>query len=58
MKLKRREILLATVAASTVQAQPQDQLTEVAKRAIETNRAAINKVKLPMEVEPAFIFRA
>lgn len=61
MKLKRRELLVAAAAVATVEAQTQatpGDLLELAKRNLKGNREAMDKVKLPMAVEPAFSFRA
>lgn len=64
--MKRRDVLAATVAIGSLKfdaeaQQPQQQpadLVELARRTMQTNREAINKVKLPMAVEPPFHFKA
>ncbi len=57
MKLKRREMLLSAVAvAAPLAAQSTDPL-EQARAAMKTNRSALDKIKLPMAVEPAFMFK-
>lgn len=64
MKLKRREMLVAAVAAGVLKVEAQElastpaELMELARRTMKSNRDAINKVKLPMAVEPAFAFKA
>jgi hypothetical protein len=63
VKLKRREMLVAAVAAGALQGEAQEavapaELLDLAKRSMQSNRDAINKVKLPMAVEPAFVFKA
>jgi len=64
MKLKRREMLVAALAAGGMKAGAQEletspgELTELARRTMKSNRDAIDKVKLPMAVEPAFAFKA
>ena len=60
MKLKRREMLMATVAVSAamrVEAQEDTPLEQV-RRAMTLNRTAIEKIKVPMATEPAFVFKA
>ena len=60
MKLKRREMLMATVAVPTamrVEAQEATPLEQV-RRAMTLNRTAIEKIKVPMAIEPAFQFKA
>ncbi len=57
MKLKRRDILLsAVVVAAPLAAETTDPL-EQARAAMKTNRSTLEKIKLPMAVEPAFIFK-
>jgi hypothetical protein len=61
MKLKRREMLVATVGVAAAQQQPQQQtgdLVELARQAMKSNREAIAKVKVDIAVEPAFVFKA
>lgn len=63
MKLKRRDMLVAAVAAGALKVEAQEtaapvELLDLAKRSMQSNREAINKVKLPMAVEPAFVFKA
>ncbi len=58
MKLKRREILAGAAAiAVPLQAQTPDSLDQ-AKAALTTNRSQLDRVKLPMTTEPAFVFKA
>ena len=57
MKLKRRELFLsAAVLAVPLQAQAPDSL-EQARAAMQANRLALDKIKLPIAVEPAFVFK-
>lgn len=65
MKLKRREMLVAAVAAGTVRGKAAEQenaapadLAAQARKAMQANREAIAKVKLPIDAEPAFVFEA
>ncbi len=60
MKLKRREILAGAVAiAAPLQAQAQaPDPTEQAKAALKANRSQLDRIKLPMATEPAFVFKA
>jgi len=57
--MKRREMLIAAIAVAPlkVEAQQED-LVALARQSMKTNREAIDKVKLPMATEPAFIFKA
>lgn len=61
--MKRRDMLVAAVAAGALRAEAQEtasptELLELSRRIMKTNREAIDKVKLPMAVEPAFAFKA
>jgi hypothetical protein len=63
VKLKRRDMLVAAVAVGASKGEAQEavapaELLDLAKRSMQSNRDAINKVKLPMAVEPAFLFKA
>lgn len=63
MKLKRRDMLVAAVAAGAMKVEAQEaaapvELLDLARRSMQSNREAINKVKLPVAVEPAFVFKA
>ncbi|WP_155121305.1 hypothetical protein [Bryobacter aggregatus] len=56
--MKRRDWLLSTTAlAVPLQAQTPE-LLEQARASMRANREALEKVKLPMAVEPAFVFKA
>ncbi len=60
MNLKRREIFMAGIAVSAatrVEAQEDAPIDQV-RRAMKMNREMIEKIKVPMAVEPAFIFKA
>lgn len=60
MKFKRREMLMAAVtvtAATRVEAQDDAPVDQV-RRAMKMNRELIEKIKVPMAVEPAFSFKA
>ena len=57
MKLKRRDMLFSgAIVAMPLAAQTIDPL-EQARAAMKTNRSALDKIKLPMAVEPAFVFK-
>ena len=58
MKLKRRDLLLsATVVVAPLAAQTTTDPLEQVRAAMKTNRSALDKIKLPMAVEPAFVFK-
>lgn len=60
MNLKRREIFMAGIAVSAarrVEAQEDAPIDQV-RRAMKMNREMIEKIKVPMAVEPAFVFKA
>lgn len=62
--MNRRDLLVAAVATANVksaelQAQtPTPDDLALVRRAIQANREAMAKAKLPMSVEPAFQFKA
>ncbi len=62
MKLKRREILAAPLAATAVAAQDsttnKPDWVEQARQSMKANRSALAKVKVPQATEPAFLFKA
>jgi len=61
VKLKRRDMLMAAVASTSLTAQQapaQEDLLALARRSMEANREAIRKVEIPMAAEPAFSFKA
>ncbi|MBM3760067.1 MAG: hypothetical protein FJW36_07450 [Acidobacteria bacterium] len=61
MKLKRRELLVATVGVAAAQPPKPQQggdLVELARQSMKSNREAIAKVKVDIAVEPAFVFKA
>lgn len=49
-------LLSAVAVAAPLAAQSTDPL-EQARAAMKTNRSALDKIKLPMAVEPAFMFK-
>ena len=63
MKLKRRDMLFSgaivamPLTAQTTQAAQTTDPLEQARAAMKTNRSALDKIKLPMAVEPAFVFK-
>lgn len=60
MKITRRSlaaVLAAPAAAQTVPAGSEEEL-EAARKSVRRNIEALEKVELPVEVEPAFQFRA
>lgn len=60
MKFKRREMLItgiAGVVAAPLGAQDETPLDQV-RKTMKLNREAIEKMKVPMFVEPAFVFKA
>lgn len=60
MRFKRRELLMTAVAGSAatpLQAQEETPLDQ-ARKAMKLNRDAIEKIKVPISVEPAFVFKA
>ena len=57
--MKRREMLIAAIAVAPLKLEAQEEdLVARARKSMESNREAINKVKLPMATEPAFSFKA
>ncbi len=57
--MKRREMLIAAIAVVPLKIEAQEEdLVALARQSMKTNREAIEKVKLPMATEPAFIFKA
>jgi len=57
--MKRREMLIAAIAVAPLKVEAQEEdLVALARQSMKTNREAIDKVKLPMATEPAFIFKA
>jgi hypothetical protein len=65
VKVNRRQMLVSAVAATTIEAEAQQQpaagqedLAALARRGMKANRDAIDKVKLPIATEPAFVFKA
>jgi len=64
--LNRRELATALLAAAPMAAQPPAQqpipppqeLLDAARRQVQSNRAELDKFKLPMAVEPSFRFQA
>lgn len=57
--MKRREMLIAAIAVVPLKIEAQEEdLVALARQSMKTNREAIDKVKLPMATEPAFIFKA
>ncbi len=57
--MKRREMLIAAIAVAPLKVEAQEEdLVALARTSMKTNREAIDKVKLPMATEPAFIFKA
>ena len=60
MKVKRRGMLMAGIAgvvAAPLEAQDEMPLDQV-RKTMKLNREAIEKMKVPMSVEPAFVFKA
>jgi hypothetical protein len=54
-------MLIAAIAVAPLKVEAQQapaDLVELARRGMKSNREAIEKVKLPMATEPAFIFKA
>ena len=57
--MKRREMLIAAIAVAPLKVEAQEEdLVALARKSMQTNREAIEKVKLPMATEPAFSFKA
>lgn len=52
-----RRILLLTPALAAAQAPPPPATVDIARAALQSNRAAMAKVKLPQSTEPAFSFK-
>lgn len=56
MKLTRRELPKLALAAAAPAQTPDEEL-QAARASLERNAAALDKVSLPVETEPAFQFK-
>ncbi len=58
MKVKRRELLLASLAATASAQQKPEEPTDQIRRQMQASQKTLSQFKVPITTQPAFVFKA